>query len=553
MRKALIVLVVLVVLGASTYGGRHAYRKWKVHHDLELARNALKAADYKNASLWVRKALSKNANEPEALQMMADIAETFRSENTVYWRERLVQIQPENWSNRLALARTALSLGQTEAAKRALDGIPEPHRNNAEVHGLMGSLASVTKQFAEAEQHFAQAIQLAPTDPLPALNLAVIRIQRKETNLANEARQILEKLRTNTTVGTIALRHLVDDSRRQTNILQTLSLVRDLMTRSNLAIGDRLTELEVLRLANRPEFPSKLQTLQAEASTNPSQAFVLGSWMSKEISSSAALSWLETIPPDIRTNPPVTLIVADSYCAMTNWTALDQWVSKQEWGDFDSLRHAFSARALRELGLGLASKAAWSKAMKTTQAELDRLDGLRRVVARWNWRQEEEEVLWEISTKFPREREAAEALMNHLFAGGKTRSLMTLIAQEMKNRPSDLDVKNNLASLSLLLDAKEYRPHELAMDLHRTQPNNPHYSSTYAFSLFLQGQRTEALKLMETLPPEFLGRPTIAGYYGVFLASDGQTEKAEKYLSLSRSARVLPEERQLFGRATSRN
>ena len=137
---------------------------------------------------------------------------------------------------------------------------------------------------------------------------------------------------------------------------------------------------------------------------------------------------------------------------------------------------------------------------------------LLRLAAQWNWASEAEELLWTIVNHDPKDKGAFQTLAQALYAGGRTRPLMTLFAQELKRSPSDLGIKNNLAMTALLLEAKELKPDELASEVYQKAPTNSSYASTYAFSLYLQDKRAEALKILEQLSPQELEKPSIAGY-----------------------------------------
>ena len=53
-------------------------------------------------------------------------------------------------------------------------------------------------------------------------------------------------------------------------------------------------------------------------------------------------------------------------------------------------------------------------------------------------------------------------------------------------------------------------------------------TTTYAYSLHVRGKTKEAIATLETLKPETLEDPPVALYYGVILASGGQTNRAGK-------------------------
>ena len=71
-------------------------------------------------------------------------------------------------------------------------------------------------------------------------------------------------------------------------------------------------------------------------------------------------------------------------------------------------------------------------------------------------------------------------------------------------------------------------------------------TSTYAYSLHLQGRTREGLAALEKLKAESIEMPQVALYYGVLLSASGDTNKARKYLDLAQYADVLPEENALL-------
>jgi predicted Zn-dependent protease len=121
----------------------------------------------------------------------------------------------------------------------------------------------------------------------------------------------------------------------------------------------------------------------------------------------------------------------------------------------------------------------------------------------------------------------------------------------LQRSPTDLAAKNNLATIALLLDAKELKPYDLARDVYQQAPTNASFASTYAFSLYQQKKYADALKVMQQLKPQDLEIPAIAGYYGLILKATGNGAKAKVYLDWTSKARLLPEERKLFAQAKS--
>ena len=187
--------------------------------------------------------------------------------------------------------------------------------------------------------------------------------------------------------------------------------------------------------------------------------------------------------------------------------------------------------------------------MKVAEGQPERLGTLLQMATQWNWPVEQEDLLWAIVNRVPGNKESVQALLMLLYRGGKTRSIMTLYAKVAQLEPDNIEARNNLAAIALLLNATEYKPHDLARQVFEKQPDNVFYASTYAYSLYLQKKVPEALKVMRGFKPEQLESPLISGYYGLVLVASGDKAGARKYLEIAAKVRQLPEEAELFRRA----
>jgi hypothetical protein len=307
--------------------------------------------------------------------------------------------------------------------------------------------------------------------------------------------------------------------------------------------------LDVLKGSQNAEFKPALAAFQREAGTNTAKIYELSMWQMTRVGPKDTLVWLQSLPRNLQTNQPVTLLAAECYTMLRDWRGLQNSLKQQNWAELEFVRHAFQTHALRGQDLTAAAKAEWDLALKTANGQKASLVMLLRLAAQWNWQSEGEDLLWTIVNQYPGEKWAFRALNQALYAGGRTRPLMMLYSQELKRSPSDLAMKNNLAMTALLLDAQELKPHELAREVYEKSPTNAAYISTYAFSLHLQKKDAEALKVIERLKPQELQNPSIAGYYGLILKATGNGAKAKTYFELASKAKLLPEEQKLFDRA----
>jgi Flp pilus assembly protein TadD len=142
-------------------------------------------------------------------------------------------------------------------------------------------------------------------------------------------------------------------------------------------------------------------------------------------------------------------------------------------------------------------------------------------------------------------------LYHHYAKNLDTGGVYRVLLHTAQIAPDDLMVQNNFAQVALLLDADRERARRIAAELVRKEPTNAAYVSTYAYSLFLDGNIAGAREAMQRLRGEQLNEPPIAAYYGIILAAAGEKQKAADYFARSREAFLLPEEKALIAKAES--
>ena len=552
MRKLFTILLVCVAVLLAGYTGYRGYKVWKNKHLMTLGHEFLAKSDARNAVLSVQEVLRSDPNNLDATRVMAQLAEAGRLPSALMWRSRVVEISPHSLDDRLALAQTALTMHDYVTATNALEGADAADKEKAAYHNIAGAVAAGANKFTDAETHFLEASRLEPHNPAPQLNLAVVRLHGTNTLDMEEARIVLQRLAANPTNSSLrcqALRELTFDAMAHKQETKAVALSRQLTQETNSSFTDSIMRLEVLLETKNADFKPALAKCQREAATNQSKIYELATWEMSKTSPADALVWLRSLPMNTQTNQPATLLAAECYAAAKDWRGLHAWLEKQHWAELEFVRHAFISRSLRGQELTDTAKTEWEQALKSANSQKQSLVMLLRLAAQWNWVNEGEDLLQTIVIRYPQEKWAMQALTQTLFAGGRTRSLMQLFSQQLKRTPSDLGAKNNLAMTALLLDAKELKPHDLARDVYVQAPTNSSFAATYAFSLYVQGKKTDALKVMQQIKPQDLESPSIAGYYGIILKATGGGASAGVYLDKAAKAALLPEERKLFAEA----
>ena len=552
MRKTIVVLsccVGLLLLGYSAWRG---YEVWKQSHGMAMAREYFTKGDARNTIIALQTVLHANPRNIEACRMIAGLTEAVRDQRALVWRQRALDINPKSFQDRLALVQAAIIFQDYTLASNTLTGVTGADKNTAAYNYIAGNVSLVEGQLDDAEAHFSEAIRLDPSNPVPQMNLAVVRLHRSNALDMAEARIALQRVimtTTNAALASQARRELINDAMRFNNTAMALALSKELVSQPNSVFDDKLLLLYVLLKNNSDQFRPTLALYQREASTNSATIFDLALWQMRQISTNYTLAWLQSLPTETRTNQPACLLIAQCQLGLGDWTALQSSLQQQNWNELEFMRHAFLARALREQGLTETSAAEWGVALKSASDSKGTTIALFRLAAQWRWNTEAEQILWTVVEKYPEQKWATATLSEHLMRGQRTRSLMELFDIMFKRNPDDLDTKNDLAMTAMLLGEQELDPYDLAREVYEKDPSNSSFASTYAFSLYLQQKYPDALKVMQQLSSKDLQDPSVDGYYGLILKANGNNAQAKLYLDRSSRGLLLPEEQALFNQA----
>lgn len=530
------------------------YRSYTVFESKRLIRRAAAFAsggDLRQATLCARRALQLEPESLAAMRELAQIAETSGDKSAIDWRRKVCEREPNGTEDAAALAVCALQFKDIETAEKALTRIAQNGRETAPYHAAAAQLADAKKQLPEAENHWQEAVKLAPDNASYRLQFAATLLRTGDSAKRANARALLEQLRTDPKQRAAATRTLISDAVvNRPDPERVLLLAEELQAYPGAPFGDRILYLDVLRQLRHPKFTDCLTTIEKDASTKPGDLAALFSWMKSSGMSLLAIDFARTLPPGVMSKWPLPLALAECSVRLGDWQDLEKQTRAGNWGTYDFLRHAYLSHALRSQNKPLAERE-WAQAEKDAESQPRFLTSLSRTASEWGWRKETTDLLWEM-TKFPETRlEALETLYHDAIAAGDTPALYRALSSLIKLKPDDATLQNNLAQVSLLLNADLPHAQKLAVNLHQKEPLNAAYASTYAFALYIKGDTAGALRVLSKLEESQLREPSIAGYYGVFLAASGETAKAREFLQLGASAKLLPEERNMIAKAES--
>jgi Flp pilus assembly protein TadD len=411
-------------------------------------------------------------------------------------------------------------------------------------------LASARKNSAEAKNEFGKALRLAPNDESYQMEYALACLEQPVATEREEGLRILEKLRGSPAQRSAATRSLFLDGVAHRHDPQELrSLARDLQSYPEALFTDRLLYLDVLRRLRDSEYAIYLTNIEKDASSKPANLAALLSWMSANDLSLIAIDFAKPLPAKILNEWPVPWAMAEAYAKISDWTALEKLTTNANWDQFDFLRRAFLTRALRSESNAVATGREWAEAVKSASAQSQSLLLLTRIIYDWGWKSESIDLLWQLA-KYPEVQfEALHTLYLHYAKAHDTQGLHRVLSRLNEIDPGDLKVQNNLAQISFLLNVDPERARKRVSNLYGKEPSNAAYVSTYAFSLYANGDVKGALSVMTTLREDQLQEPPLAAYYGIFLAASGEKMKAREYLERGKQADLLPEEKALVDKA----
>src|SRR6202008_2539877 len=99
------------------------------------------------------------------------------------------------------------------------------------------------------------------------------------------------------------------------------------------------------RKLDEKKFSVLLEKVKPVAAHNPEDLASLIDWMTNNGLAAEFLKWIDKLKPELTTNPPPAVSVAEAFAATKNWSRLKRWTRSGSWGKSDYLRLAYQAFA----------------------------------------------------------------------------------------------------------------------------------------------------------------------------------------------------------------
>ena len=538
-----------VLLIAVIWGGYSSYVRWQEKRLVRQAEAALQRGDARTASIATRSVLQLKPDSIPAARVAADLNERAGDRAALPWRRKIAEAQHHTAEDILAWARCALQFGELDTAEVALSQLTGNARETAGFHAIAALLSDARRNTVKAEQEWSEAVRLAPQEKAYQLQLGTVRLRSSDTARRDSGRAILEALRTDPQYRSAATRALITyqlvHEKRTDN---ALVLARELQSYPEATFHDRVLFLDLLRQANDPQFASYLTELEKYAATRRAELAELLSWMNQVGFNVLALDYVRTLQPEILERWPIPVTLADIYVRLGDWSRLERATNSDNWREYDFLRHAYLARALRGEDKPVAAEREWTLAMRGAGSGSEQTLMLMRAVSTWGWENQLVDVVWALAKYPEKQKEAFQVLYRYYAKNRDSQGLYRVLVRLAEMNPQNLDIQNNLAQLSLLLNAQPEEARRIAADIYRKAPMNPAYATTYAYALLTKGNTEAAAKVMSALTEEQLKDPTISAYYGICLAAL-KDQRAREFLDAGEKATLLPEEKTLLEKA----
>src|SRR5881227_1062610 len=302
--------------------GSSVYNDWHERRLLHRAASMLQQEKFEQAAVTARAIVQLHRESLPAFSILAEATEKQNSEETVWWREQIARLLPTDPDSQLNLASAALRFGQLDVARKALDRISTPDRNRAAFHVVAGWLARAEGNFVKQEEQFAAAVKEEPSNDLYQFNLAALQIHSTDPKNSTKARGTLDRLSKVALFRTGALRALLNDAVARNDLAAADNFAQQLQMSQQVTFADYLLCLNFYRKLDQKKFRPLLERVKPFAARNSTDLTSLMNWMNENGLAGDAAKWVDKLPPQKVSSPPVSITVAGAYAEVNNWSRL---------------------------------------------------------------------------------------------------------------------------------------------------------------------------------------------------------------------------------------
>jgi tetratricopeptide (TPR) repeat protein len=510
------------------------------------AGRAMETGDYSTAWFWLQRLCRAEPRSIEAARLVARFEEAQRSPEELPWRVRVIQIGPATLEDYLDWASAALRLGQSGIALEALDHVPGNWQDSANYHGMLGTALAADGQLQAADENFAEAARIDPTNVAYVIDLSSLRLNSADKEAQQTARATLESLAGSPATALPALRGLLGDALRQRDAGRIARFRVAMIRQKGLTLEDTLSCIAAAPTG--AERHAELGKLWSSIEGEPPLALQVAEWMIRGGDAAEALAWLRTAPDQADTG--IEMGEADGLAATRDWARLRAFITGKNWGNCDYLRVALTVRCGRETGVGTPL---WTEAVTACHGDGSELLMLAQCAAGWGWETEVEALYWQVAQSgYPARGPALKGLWTMYSTAGNTAGLLRVAHERYNDAPGDIVARNNFAFLSMLTGIGRGEADRIARDDYGKQPENANVAATYAYSLYLNGRYDDGLRVLRRFGQRRLQEAGAELYLAVLQKATGDEGGAMQTAAEIDATKLLPEERALLQKIGSK-
>ena len=549
------ILLVLGLIGGFALGllvlavGPKAVNAWKKSHSVSRAEENLKQGKFSAAIDSAQQALRFDRDSLAAFRILAEATEKQNQAETVRWRAEIARLTPREIDSQLNLASAALRFGQLDVARRALENVPKESRDSAAYNVVAGWLARAQGDEAGVDRHFAAAVEKEPKNELYQFNLAALRIKSADPQKSAAARESLERLAKVAPFRAGSLRALLSDAVARRDLAAAERYAQELQMTAQVTFSDYLLCLDFYKKLDEKKFTALLDKVKPVAARLSSDLALLLAWMNDNAMATEVLRWTEKLPAEKTTNPPPAIEIANALTLQKNWSRLRRWTRNGSWSEYEYLRLAYQAYAVRQTRQSSADAefvSLWHAADRACEENPEREIRLARLASKWNLPTGAEQLWLRVAQNPLTRREALDALLEIYRATNDLPNLYLTAMRLHEASPDEPLLAAEYARLSLVLDRNAKEGQRVAQEAFEQAPSEPLCVSAQALSLHSLGRAAEGIDLLRKLPPEKLHEPHNAVYVAVLLLDQGQVDAAREFVDAANAGSVYPEEKKLL-------
>src|SRR5207302_5367870 len=269
------------------------------------------------------------------------------------------------------------------------------------------------------------------------------------------ARESLERLAKVAPFRAGSLRALLSDAVARNDLAAAERYAQELQMTAEVTFSDYLLCLDFYKKLDEKKFTALLDKVKPVAARLSSDLALLLAWMNENGMAAEVLRWTEKLPAEKTTNPPAAIEIANALSLQKNWSRLRRWTRNGSWDDYEYLRLAYQAYAVRQTRQSSADAefgSLWRAADRACEENPERVIRLARLASKWNLLSEAEQLWLRVAQNPLTRREALDALFEIYRATNDLPNLYLTAMRLHETSPDEPLLAAEYARLSLALD-----------------------------------------------------------------------------------------------------